>query len=498
MAAPLLLALDQGTTSTRAILFDADGTALAEAGRPLQQHYPQDGWVEHDAEEIFEASVAVLKAAVEKAGRDVADVTAIGITNQRETVVLWDRATGRPVHKAIVWQDRRTEPLCARLRAAGHEPRVTELSGLLLDPYFSGTKLAWLLDHVPGARAAAGTGRLLAGTIDAWVIWKLTGGRVHATDATNASRTLLYDLRQGAWSSELAALLNVPIGILPEVRDCAGDFGETDPAILGRAVPIRGAAGDQQAALMGQGCVRPGEMKATYGTGCFMLINTGEAAPVSEARLLTTVAAQVNGRTTYALEGSIFIAGAAIQWLSEGLRIPGGPQAAEALAAEANDDLGVVLVPAFTGLGAPWWDAGARGALFGLTRDAGLPEIAKAAFDACALQTRDLIEAMRADAPKAFYGDVELRIDGGMSRSPWFSQRLADLTGVGVCRATYQETTALGAALFAGVGAGIYGDLAEAAAARPKTEGYSPQLDVDPRERAYARWLDAVARVRSS
>lgn len=498
MAAPLLLALDQGTTSTRAILFDADGTALAEAGRPLQQHYPQDGWVEHDAEEIFEASVAVLKAAVEKAGRDVADVTAIGITNQRETVVLWDRVTGRPVHKAIVWQDRRTEPLCARLRAAGHEPRVTELSGLLLDPYFSGTKLAWLLDHVPGARAAAGAGQLLAGTIDAWVIWKLTGGRVHATDATNASRTLLYDLRQGAWSSELAALLNVPIGILPEVRDCAGDFGETDPAILGRAVPIRGAAGDQQAALMGQGCVRPGEMKATYGTGCFMLINTGETAPVSEARLLTTVAAQVNGRTTYALEGSIFIAGAAIQWLSEGLRIPGGPQAAEALAAEANDDLGVVLVPAFTGLGAPWWDAGARGALFGLTRDAGLPEIAKAAFDACALQTRDLIEAMRADAPKAFYGDVELRIDGGMSRSPWFSQRLADLTGVGVCRATYQETTALGAALFAGVGAGIYGDLAEAAAARPKTEGYSPRLDVDPRERAYARWLDAVARVRSS
>ncbi|RAK62287.1 glycerol kinase GlpK [Phenylobacterium kunshanense] len=498
MGEPLLLALDQGTTSTRAILFGADGLALGEAGRPLQQHYPQDGWVEHDAEEIFQAAVAVLKAAVETAGRELSAIAAIGITNQRETVVLWDRATGRPVHKAIVWQDRRTEPVCARLRAAGREARVTELTGLLLDPYFSGTKLAWLLDHVPGARAAAEAGELLAGTIDTWLIWKLTGGRVHATDATNASRTLLYDLRKGGWSAEMAAMLDVPLGILPEVRDCAGDFGETDAAILGRAVPIRGVAGDQQAALMGQGCVRPGEMKATYGTGCFMLINTGETAPISQARLLTTVAAQVGGRTTYALEGAIFIAGAAIQWLSEGLRIPGGPQAAEALAAEANDDLGVVLVPAFTGLGAPWWDAGARGALFGLTRDAGLPEIARAAFDACALQTRDLIEAMRADAPKAFHGEVELRIDGGMAKSPWFSQRLADLTGVSVCRATYQETTALGAALFAGVGAGIYRDPAEAAAARPKTEAYGPRMDVDPRERAYARWLDAVARVRTT
>ncbi|PZQ65037.1 MAG: glycerol kinase [Phenylobacterium zucineum] len=498
MAEPLILALDQGTTSTRAILFSSDGSALSEAGRPLAQHYPQDGWVEHDAEEIFEASAAVLREAVEKAGRDPAEVAAIGITNQRETLVLWDKATGKPVHKAIVWQDRRTEPMCARLRAAGREARVTELTGLLLDPYFSGTKLSWLLDHVPGARRAAEAGELLAGTIDTWVIWKLTGGRVHATDATNASRTLLYDLRRGEWSAEMGEMLDVPLGLLPEVRDCAGDFGETDAALLGRPVPIRGVAGDQQAALMGQGCIRPGEMKATYGTGCFMLINTGETAPVSEARLLTTVAAQLGGRTTYALEGAIFIAGAAIQWLEQGLRIPGGPRAAEALAAEANDELGVVLVPAFTGLGAPWWDAGARGALFGLTRDAGLPEIARAAFDACALQTRDLIEAMRADAPKAFHGDVELRIDGGMSKSPWFSQRLADLTGIGVSRATYQETTALGAALFAGVGAGVYRDAAEAAGARPKTEGYQPQMQADPRERAYARWLDAVARVRTA
>jgi glycerol kinase len=497
MTDPLILSLDQGTTSTRAILFAADGTALAEAGRPLQQFYPRDGWVEHDAEEIFAASVAVLKEAVETAGKALSDIAAIGVTNQRETVVVWEKATGRPIHRAIVWQDRRTEPLCASLRNSGREGRVTQLTGLLLDPYFSGTKLAWLLDHVDGARKAAEAGELLAGTIDAWVIWKLTRGRVHATDATNASRTLLYDIRAGVWSAEMGEMLNVPLNLLPQVRDCTGDFGETDAGVLGRAIPIRGVAGDQQAALMGQGCIHPGEMKATYGTGCFMLLNTGETAPLSGARLLTTVAAQVGGRTTYALEGAIFIAGAAIQWV-EGLGVTGGPQAVEKLAATANEELGVVLVPAFTGLGAPWWDANARGALFGLTRDAGLAEIARAAFDACALQTRDLIEAMRADAPQAFKGDVELRIDGGMSKSAWFSQRLADLTGVGVCRATYQETTALGAALFAGVGAGIYRDLDEAAGSRPKTQGYTPAPAAAPREGAYARWLDAVARVRSS
>jgi glycerol kinase len=497
MAEPLMLALDQGTTSTRAILFDARGRALAEAGRPLRQFYPQDGWVEHDAEEIFEASVAVLREAVEKAARRMDEVAAIGVTNQRETVVLWDKATGRPVHNAIVWQDRRTAGVCERLRERGLEGEVTAVTGLLLDPYFSGTKLAWLLDNVAGARARADAGELLAGTIDAWVIWKLTGGRVHATDATNASRTLLFDIRRQAWSEDMLALFEVPPGILPEVRDSAGDFGETDPAFLGRAVPIRGVAGDQQAALMGQGCIRPGEMKATYGTGCFMLINTGETAAPSRSRLLTTVAARVGGRTTYALEGAIFIAGAAIQWLGEGLGVPGGPQAVEQLAAQARRDSGVVLVPAFTGLGAPWWDANARGALFGLTRDSGLAEISQAAFDACALQTRDLIEAMRADAPEAFAGALELRIDGGMSRSAWFAKRLADLTGVGVCRATYQETTALGAALFAGLGAGIYKDVVEAAAARPTTESYQPDMEAHRREAAYARWLDAVARVRT-
>ncbi len=497
MAQPLILALDQGTTSTRAILFDAQGRALAEAGRPLEQFYPDDGWVEHDAEAIFQACVEVLGEAVSKAARSMSDVVAIGVTNQRETVVVWDRDTGRPIHKAIVWQDRRTAGACETMRAAGHEGRVTEITGLLLDPYFSGTKIAWLLDQVDGARAQAEAGKLLAGTIDCWVIWKLTAGRVHATDATNASRTLLFDIRAQAWSDEMSAMLNVPLKLMPQVLDCTGDFGATDAALLGRAIPIRGVAGDQQAALMGQGCIRPGEMKATYGTGCFMLVNTGETPAPSRSRLLTTVAARVNGRTTYALEGAIFIAGAAIQWLGEGLKIGGGPQAAERLAASARDDHGVVLVPAFTGLGAPWWDANARGAILGLTRDSGLPEIAQAAFDACALQTRDLIEAMRGDAPDAFRAGAEIRIDGGMSRSAWFSQRLADLTGIGVARATYQETTALGAALFAGVGAGVYANVAEAAAARPKTEAYAPAMDGPRRQAAYARWLEAVRRVRT-
>lgn len=494
MSEPLILALDQGTTSTRAIVFDASGQAVADAGRPLEQFYPRDGWVEHDAEEIFHASVEVLREAMRAAGPE--RIAAIGITNQRETVVVWEKATGRPIHKAIVWQDRRTAETCERLQAEGHEARVTEVTGLRLDPYFSGTKIGWLLDHVEGARAKAQNGDLLAGTIDSWVIWKLTGGKVHATDATNASRTLLFDVRAQAWSPEMLELFGVPGALLPDVRDCAADFGETAPEILGRAVPIRGVAGDQQAALMGQGCIRVGEMKATYGTGCFMLVNTGEHFAPSRSRLLATVAARVNGKTTYALEGSIFIAGAALQWVN-GLGVAGGGAAVEALAQTAREDHGVVMVPAFTGLGAPWWDANARGALFGLTRDSGMAEIAQAALDACALQTRDLIEAMRGDAPAAFGDKVEMRIDGGMARSVWFSQRLADLTGIAVCRAEYQETTALGAALFAGLGTGVYADVEAAAAARPATEGFKPRMSVHGREAAYARWLDAITRVRT-
>ncbi len=495
MAQDLILALDQGTTSTRAILFDRAGQPLAEASRPLRQSYPHDGWVEHDAEEIFAACVAVLREASESSGR-AADIAAIGITNQRETVVIWDKATGRPIYPAVVWQDRRTAEVCAKLKSEGHEPRVTEVTGLLLDPYFSGTKIAWILDKVPGARARAEAGELLAGTMDCWVIWRLTGGAVHATDATNASRTLLFDIGAQDWSSEMLDLFNVPAALLPKVLDCVDDYGATETRILGREVPIRGVAGDQQAALMGQGCVAPGQMKATYGTGCFMLINTGEERPISRSRLLTTVAARVSGKTTYALEGSIFVAGAAIQWLGEGLGITGGPRAAEALARAAKSDHGVVVVPAFTGLGAPWWDANARGGIFGLTRDAGLPEIAAATFDSCALQSRDLIEAMRADAPSAFGEAAQLRIDGGMSKSAWFSQRLADLTGIPVRRASYQETTALGAALFAGVGAGLYASVEEAAEASPAAETLSPDIKDHEREAAYARWLDAVPRVR--
>lgn len=497
MSEPLILSLDQGTTSTRAILFDTKGAPIAEAGRPLEQFYPRDGWVEHDAEEIFRASVEVLREAVAKSGRSMDAVTAIGVTNQRETVVVWDKATGKPIHHAIVWQDRRTADTCDRLRAAGREGQVTEVTGLLLDPYFSGTKIAWLLNEVEGARARAEAGELLAGTMDTWVIWRLTGGKSHVTDATNASRTMLFDLRAQAWSPEMAEMLGVPLGMLPRVLDCAADYGETAPELLGRAVPIRGVAGDQQAALMGQGCIRAGEMKATYGTGCFLLVNTGEHLAPSRSRLLTTVAARLGGRTTYALEGSIFIAGAALQWVNNGFNVDGGGAAVEKLALTARADHGVVLVPAFTGLGAPWWDANARGALFGMTRDTGLAEIAHAAFDACALQTRDLVEAMRADAPGAFGKNVELRIDGGMSRSAWFSQRLADLTGLAVGRASYLETTALGAALFAGIGAGVYADAAEAAAARPSTERLEPELNSHAREAAYARWLDAVARVRT-
>ncbi|MDB5445132.1 MAG: glpK, partial [Phenylobacterium sp.] len=424
MAEPLILALDEGTTSTRAILFDAHGQALAEAGRPIRQSYPRDGWVEQDPEEIFQSCVAVLREAVEKAGRTMAEVAALGITNQRETVVVWDRITGQPIYPAIVWQDRRTAEACERLRGERLEGRVTDVTGLLLDPYFSATKIAWLLDHVDGARARAAAGELIAGTIDSWLIWRLTGGRVHATDATNASRTLLFDIHAQAWSPEMGEIFDVPLSLLPQVLDCAADFGETEPALLGRALPIRGLAGDQQAALMGQGCVRRGEMKATYGTGCFLLLNTGETAPRSGARLLTTVAARLAGRTTYALEGAIFVAGAAIEWMNTALGVEGGPAAVERLAMSARSDHGVVLAPAFTGLGAPWWDPIARGAIFGLTRDTGLPEIAQAAFDASALQTRDLLEAMRADAPESFRGGVEMRIDGGMSRSGWFGQRL--------------------------------------------------------------------------
>ena len=497
MSSTFILSLDQGTTSTRAILFDTAGIEVASLSEPLQQYYPGDGEVEHDASEIYAASVKVLRGVLEMAGRRASEVAAIGVTNQRETVVVWDRRTGEPVGRALVWQDRRTAPACEVLRARGVEPRVTALTGLLLDPYFSGTKLAWILDSQPGLRARAEAGELLAGTMDCWVIWKLTGGAVHATDATNASRTLLFDIHAQDWSDELLDLFRVPRALLPRVLNCADDYGSTLPELLGGTIAIRGVAGDQQAALMGQGCIRPGEMKATYGTGCFLLLNTGETAARSSARLLTTVAARLDGRATYALEGSIFVAGAALQWVNEGLNVPGGGAEVEALARRARPGHGVTLVPAFTGLGAPWWDPDARAGLLGMTRDTGLPEIADAAFEAAAFQTRDLIEAMRLDAPAAFGPDAELRVDGGMSRSAWFCQKLADRTRTPVGRAAYEETTALGAALFAGLGCGIFATPSDAASARPQTTRLSPQGDPEAADQAYAGWLRAVSRIRS-
>jgi glycerol kinase len=448
--------------------------------------------VEHDPEKIFAGSVAVLREALGGAGD--APVAALGVTNQRETAVVWDRETGRAIAPAIGWQDRRTAAACEALRSRGVEPDVARRTGLRLDPYFSATKWAWLLGSVDGARRAAEAGRLLCGTVDSWLVWRLTGGRVHATDPTNACRTLLFDLERQAWDPELCRLFGVPIASLPEVRDTAGDFGEVEAGLLGRAVAIRAVAGDQQAALMGQGCVRAGQAKATYGTGAFLLLHTGEAVVRSEAGLLTSVAARIGGSVSFCVEGSIFNAGAAVQWVAEAFGMEGGPVGVEQLAAQARPDHGVVLVPAFTGLGAPWWDSEARGALFGLTRDSGLPEIAAAAIDAAAHQTGDLLEAMRAAFPAALTG-APLRIDGGMAGSRAFAARLADLTGAAVDRADYTEATALGAAMFAGIGAGLLSGPEEAARMRPEAETFRPAMNAEARAAARARWLDAVGRV---
>ena len=474
---PPLLALDQGTTSTRAILFDAAGAPLRTAQRELRQSYPADGWVEHDPEEIWQASVAVLREAA--AGERPA---AIGIANQRETTLLWDRTSGACLHNAIVWQDRRTAPECDRLRAEGLERFVAERSGLVIDPYFSATKLAWLLDELPGARERSD---LAFGTVDSFLAWRLTGGRLHATDATNASRTGLFDIHERAWSPDLLELFRVPEAVLPEVRGNADGFGVTD--VLGPPVPIAGMAGDQQAATLGQGCLEAGAIKSTYGTGCFLLAHTGERPVASGHRLLTTIALQLGGRTTYALEGAVFVAGAAVQWLRDGLGLFADAAATEALARRAGES-GVIMVPAFVGLGAPWWDSEARGALFGLTRDTGPAELARAALEAAAHQTADLLDAAAADGLRP----ALLRIDGGMSGNDWFAQRLADIAGLAVERPAVTETTAWGAAVLAGLGAGVFSDPAEAA--RPAARRFEPAGDPAP---ARARWADAVARTLS-
>ena len=494
MAGKHVLAIDQGTTSTRAIIFDATGRPVAMAQKELPQIFPQPGWVEHDAEEIWSATVEVCRGALAKAKLNPADLAGIGITNQRETTVVWDRATGKPIHNAIVWQDRRTAERCAELKKAGHEKAFTEKTGLLLDPYFSGTKIEWMLKHVAGARAAADKGALAAGTIECFLLWRLTGGKVHASDATNASRTLLLDIRKGTWDPELMKLLGVPASLLPQVVDCSGDLGVTTADFLGAPVPVLGMAGDQQAATVGQACIKPGMIKATYGTGCFALLNTGSIAVHSRHRLLTTIAYQLDGRRTYALEGSIFVAGAAVQWLRDGLRLIEKSSDIEALAARARDNSGVYLVPAFVGLGAPYWDPDARGAILGLTRDSGPAEIAAATLDSVCYQTRDLLDAMRGDGAQI----DELRVDGGMVGNDLLMQRLADTVDTPVERPRVTETTALGAAFLAGLRAGLWPSLDALSATWSLDRAFRPAEGAASRDRRYAGWQAAVRRVRSS
>ncbi|GAA2864311.1 glycerol kinase [Aminobacter niigataensis] len=488
-----VLAIDQGTTSSRAIVFDQAMSVVGIGQKEFTQHFPASGWVEHDPEEIWDSVVSTCKTALKKAGKDAADIAAIGITNQRETVVIWDKATGKPIHNAIVWQDRRTAPLCAKLKKQGLEPRFTKKTGLLLDPYFSGTKIAWLLDKVTGARKRAERGELLTGTIDSFLIWRLTGGKMHATDATNASRTLVYNIEKNAWDAELLDILRIPAAMLPEVKDCAADFGVTEKALFGAEIPILGVAGDQQAATIGQACFEPGMMKSTYGTGCFAILNTGSDIVRSKNRLLTTIAYRLDGKTTYALEGSIFIAGAAVQWLRDGIKVIGKAEHSGAMAAQADDRQSVYLVPAFVGLGAPHWDAEARGAIYGLTRNTGPEEFARAALESVAYQTRDLLDAMKKDW-KTRNGKTVLRVDGGMVASDWTMQRLADILDAPVDRPTVLETTALGAAWLAGSRAGVWPKAKDFAKAWALDRQFRPEMQPAVRAAKLKGWHDAVRR----
>ena len=487
-----ILAIDQGTTSSRAILFDDKMRLKATAQEEFPQHFPASGWVEHDPSDLWATTAGTCRAVIERAGIDAKQIAAIGITNQRETTLVWDRATGKPLHRAIVWQDRRTADLCRRLRDQGQEDRITDRTGLLLDPYFSGTKLAWILDNIEGARARAERGDLLFGTVDTFLIWKLTGGKVHATDATNAARTLLYDIRKGRWSATICDLLGVPMSMLPEVRDCAADYGTTRSDLFGRQIPILGVAGDQQAATVGQACFAPGMMKSTYGTGCFALLNTGATPVRSKNRLLTTIAYQLDGKPTYALEGSIFIAGAVVQWLRDGLKIIREAGETHPLAEKADPTQSLVLVPAFTGLGAPYWHAECRGAIYGLTRNSGPAEFARAALESVGFQTRDLLEAMHADWTPEGASQV-LRVDGGMSASDWAMQFLADIIGAPVDRPEVFETTALGAAWLAGMQAGVYPDAGAFAREWALERRFEPVMAAPDREARYDRWRRAVS-----
>src|SRR6056297_2000853 len=497
-----VLAIDQGTTSSRAIVFDAEMGIAATAQEEFTQNFPESGWVEHDPEEIWATTAGTCRAAIEKAGLTPGQIAAIGITNQRETTLVWDRTTGKPIHNAIVWQDRRTAGFCAELRAAGHDKTIAARTGLLADPYFSGTKLKWILDRVEGARDRARRGELLFGTVDTWLIWKLTGRASHVTDATNAARTMLYDIHKGRWSRTICEMFDIPLQMLPEVRDCAADFGMTRPDLFGGAVPILGVAGDQQAATLGQACFQPGMLKSTYGTGCFALLKTGDTLVESRNRMLGTIAYQFDGKPTYALEGSIFIAGAVVQWLRDGLKIISSAPETQAMAEAADPAQELYLVPAFTGLGAPYWDPDCRGAIYGLVRNSGPEDFARAALESVGFQTRDLWEAMTDDWRMASGGAVgdaspTLRVDGGMSASDWAMQFLADILGAPVDRPKVLETTALGVACIAGMRAGVYPDADGFAATWALERTFEPQMDRETRDRRYAGWKDAVARTLS-
>ena len=487
-----VLAIDHGTTSSRAILFDRELKIAAMAQREFTQHFPRSGWVEHDGDEIWDGVLAVSRKVMKQQAIGGTQIVAIGITNQRETVALWDRQSGKLLHHALVWQDRRTAKACTKLKEAGHEDLVIRRTGLLLDPYFSATKIKWLLDHVEGARERAQRGELAIGTMDSFLLWRLSGGRIHATDATNAARTMLYDIHKGCWDAGLCALFDVPMQLLPQVRDCAADFGQTAPCLLGDPIKICAMAGDQHAATIGQACFAPGMMKSTYGTGCFAMLNTGQTAVRSKNRLLTTLAYQLDGRPTYALEGSIFIAGAAVQWLRDGLGLLEKAEHSGAMAAKADPHQEVYMVPAFVGLGAPHWDADARGALYGLTRNSGPNELARAALESVCYQTHDLLTAMRADWGEKF--ETVLRVDGGMAQSNWTMQCLADILDADIDRPEITETTALGVAWLAGMYKGFYPTMDDFAKNWSRERRFSAQMKSHERQRKIAGWQEAIRR----
>jgi glycerol kinase len=491
--APALLAIDQGTSSTRAIAFSPGGEVLSLEQQPFEQIYPASGWVEHDPEVIWATVISTTRAVLERLRSQQQSALAIGLTNQRETTIVWDRQSGRPLYNAIVWQDRRTADVCRRLSQAGHEATLARRTGLRLDPYFSATKLAWILDHVTDARAAAKAGQIAFGTVDSFLIWRLTGGRLHVTDATNASRTALFDIHRGRWDPELCALFDVPMSCLPQVSDCAGDFGVTEKSIFGQALPIRGVAGDQQAALIGQACIAEGDVKSTYGTGAFLVLNTGRQVLSSSNRLLSTIAYQLGGVVTYALEGSILSAGSAIQWLRDGLGLFSRASEVESLARTVDDTGGVYLVPAFTGLGAPYWDPDARGTIVGLNQASGRAELARAGIDCVVYQTRDLLDAMAADGLKP----ALLKVDGGMAQNGLFLQRLADILGLPILRPKMAESTAFGAACLAAIGQGVYRSLQDVAALWKPDLQCEPALQASFRQRQIAGWHDAVKRART-